>query len=779
MKINFKKYAALFCALCTILAVTGCDNNLFEPVNSARKNALVLNISNGSPAGRTIAPTLDRVGFDKYEIEVFHHNETTNPVYEDELKGIHSTIIELREGTYDVYVKGYNDSKLIAEGSRLNVTLANGNPRDIDIVLVPVMSNGTGTFSWNLTFDASITAASMQIVNGRTHANVGDAVNVKTTAEGTNKTLAAGEYDVVFTLTFGSQNVTWTERLHIYKDLESVFEFHFDDLRTESLAQRVEDLITAKTGNLVHSINEKHFELLGIHGVDSLNIEPLCEVIEWVVDLKTSVDIALIKLHNFENIYHGEDDLKAAIRALVKNGTAITGITISGDKTTVSIAGTSIEITGYTISAATITGISVAGGQLVYFQHYSNTVNFTGQQNFAVTATLSYGDPATLDSSAYTITPATIDFAKAGTVKITVALNGNAAIKDEFDIEIVELSSITLDSAKVLKDYYQFIPATVSLSELTVTGHWGDAEHGLNANEYTHSNLELNVAAAGTPKIEIDYYGKKADIDVTVHALSGIKLNGPAELAEAAFSNAIKGLLTGGNIQVVGTYANTTTHVLNDYIDFDDATITVAPEAIVPGVSNTFAVTFTWKTFTCNEYSYTYNDKTPIVTSISISGDFGKFYQFISAFSHNGVVVTAHYSQGKADEVVTTASFDSKEYSNTTAGAKKIFVTYQGHNAEYDVTIIALESIEVEGLITEGEDANLTDLEEAPTKEKILELITSVRAVYERGGHKEDIKSSITADNIEIDETAKTIIVHWHGTNEAFASFPYTLADDE
>ncbi|MCL2175638.1 MAG: bacterial Ig-like domain-containing protein [Treponema sp.] len=781
---TIKKYAALFCALCTILAVTGCDNNLFEPSQPAKlagKNALVLNISNGSPAGRTIAPKLDRTGFDKYEIEVFHHNETTNPVYEGELEGTHTTIIELREGAYDVYVKGYNDSKLIAEGKHPNVTLANGYPTEINIELVPVMTAGNGTFSWDLTFDASITAASMQIVNGSTHANVGDAVNVKTTAEGTNNTLAAGEYDVVFTLTFGSQVVVWTERLHIYRDLESVFEFHFDDLRTESLAQRIENLIKENDPDniLVHGINEQHFELLGIHGVDSLNIEPLCETIEWVSSLAASVDIALIRLHNFENLYHGEEALKTAISALPKNGTTITGITISGDKTTVSIAGTSIEITGYTISAATITGISVTGGQLVYFQHYSTTVNFTEQQNFAVTATLSYGDPATLDSSAYTITSATINFATTGTVKITVTLNENTTIKDEFDIEIVALDSITLDSTAVPKNYYQFIPATVSLSELTVTGHWGDTPHILNANEYTHGNLELNVAAAGTPKIEIDYHGKKADIDVTVHALNSIKLKGADELAEAPFPAAIKGLLTGGDIEVVGTYANSTTHVLNDYINFDEATITVVPEDIVLGNPADYTVTFTWKTFTCNEYSFTYNDKTPIVTGISVSGDLGKFYQFISAFSRTGVVVTAHYSHGGADAVVTTASFDSKEYSNTTAGAKKIYVEYQGHHAEYEVTIIKLEGIEVEGLISQGDDANLADLDEDPTADEILTMITSVKAVYEGGEHKENITASITAANIEINDTDKVIIVRWHNTDEAFTSFPYTIADDE
>ena len=823
MKLNYKKYTALFFALCTVLlVVSGCMNELVGPSQqqpAAGKGILVLSVSDGTSSGRTIAPDAG-LTFDKYDIKVFNKGTTSPAVASVELEGrTHSTMFELRRGEYDINVKGFkvvdaaDPSKdiLIAEGSK-SVTVLNGATSSYTIMLAPSMTGGDGTFAWNLTFDDAIDAALMTIFDSAGEETDFVDVNVKTRNQD-SETLEAGEYDVVFKLTFGSQDVEWKERLHVYKDLESKFTYKFEDLRIETIAERIEAVIkgTSSTG-----INENHFIIAGIHGVTSANVTAVLGAIEWFRDIGTSVDIALITLHNFNHPYHGEDDLKNTINSLVANDTELV---ISVDTTnleaTVTIKDTakSITITGFSITDADITSLAVAEGTGVrlYYQYYSNALDFS---ELEIEATFSHGPPRVVDFDSLIVTydPISFDptdpesFNTPGVIQVTLTVDDgdndpSNDIYDNFAIEIAAFDRLVLGDSGVNKDsYYQYIPATVNLASLVVTGYWKEADetehhHTLNNAQYTVNGLHSvtgasltvsDVATADVKPISIVYHDstKAEGFNVTVHPLAGIKLVGPQNYADAPNTETIKAKVQDGTIAVHGTFdlGNLNTHVQtipHEHNDFTSAAVTIAPPNVVEGKPQEYTVTFVWNDFTCTEFKWTYNDTTPILDRIEVTGTPGKFYQFITDFNSTGMTVTTRWTHDSSKDADVTTSgnvtFNSEStYDKEVAGSVKIDVEYTPaggasgtFNGEYYVTVIELEDIIVTGL------DNLGSFSSHPEKAAIREKITKVEAVYEDGETAIDITSSISNNNIIIDEDNTTVTVNW---NQKTKTFSYSIS---
>lgn len=691
---TIKKYAALFCVLCTILAVSGCDNNLFEPTLPEGEGAVVLSI--GGSAGRTIAPP--NVGaIDKYEVKIYLHGGDA-PEVEREWDGISSGLFFLRDGSYDFFIEGFVGDNLVAEGHQLSVAVAynNGIAIPVHIELVPAISGGTGTFAWDLTFDDSVTAAMMQI-GTRSPINVLE-------SKIANESLPSNQYDVVFTLSYGTATVEWTERLHVYRNLTSTFIHTFEDLRLETLEYRVQTLIEA--GTIAGSqITEQHLELLGIAGVDHENLAGVLSAIEWVINLKTSVDIALITNHVYVSSYTNIAQLKDIIIGAAKNGTITADdITVSGTTTftaTLTIDGKSFPITsGFTFDDRAITAIvlDTTGVQTDYLQYYHTNFSITGLK---VTAKHEVGVDTEVDLSLVTITPTEVNLETVGPQVITVALTSQPSIRETYTITVIALDSISVTDALVTKDYYQFIPETVNLDNLVVKGHWGTTEHDVDYTDAT--GIDLAVNTAGPKTVTIDYHGKTETFNVTVHELDSIKLTGPAQLAEAPSEDNIKAAIAEHDITVTGTYANTQTRPLNAYVG--DATVTVTPETTQVGSNADYTVKFVWKeVFVCEEYTFKYNDTTPIISSITISGNDKKFYQYFTDFSEEGIVVTAHWTQGQPSTIVTDAasfSFGSKTFNKNEHGTYDIEVTHTptGHSTSYSIEVIAPDGITVVGEI--------------------------------------------------------------------------------
>ena len=301
MKTKFNRYAALFFALCTVLLViTGC-NNIFEPLPTTvkGKSVLILNVSDGTPGGRTIKP--DALDFDKYNI-IINTNGLTDKIVDETFDKGDPLSFDLDAGDYDIFVEGVVGTKVIAAGSVIKFEMrhvAGGLPQTVNIVLAPTMGEGTGTFTWVIALDnAMIPFSTMKVENDE--GAVVHTRNFNTIDDRTGFVdLPSGQYDVVFTLTYAEQTdpVEWIEKLHIYDNLTSHFAWTIPDLRSSTLEKLIEELIRAKGDTTAPpaGLEMQHFELLSIFGLTAGNFEVCMRDIVWVKDIRTSVDVVLMR----------------------------------------------------------------------------------------------------------------------------------------------------------------------------------------------------------------------------------------------------------------------------------------------------------------------------------------------------------------------------------------------------------------------------------------------------------------------------------------------------
>ena len=77
----------------------------------------------------------------------------------------------------------------------------------------------------------------------------------------------------------------------------------------------------------------------------------------------------------------------------------------------------------------------------------------------------------------------------------------------------------------------------------------------------------------------------------------------------------------------------------------------------------------------CGDNSPTGDNTDPVLSSISLSGSYPTSFTVGDTFSHSGAVVTAHYTRGKADAVVTNAATFSG-YNMSNAGSQTVTVSY-------------------------------------------------------------------------------------------------------
>ena len=222
--------AATFAAF-LLLLLPGCQN----PLQQRNRGDLgTVSLRFGGPEGRTIRPPTPYAGdFARFEL-VFTSGGGTSlePLVWDD--GRTYGDVELAVGQWSLEVSafiGADDTEPSATGVSGTFTVGAGGHTPIVVPLFPFYDGGTGTFAWNLELDPMITMATMSVYPyGAAIAAWGPSYlrgGPDTVGYDGETGLPAGRYIVVLTLDDGERTITVTEALHVYRNLESLFDYFF------------------------------------------------------------------------------------------------------------------------------------------------------------------------------------------------------------------------------------------------------------------------------------------------------------------------------------------------------------------------------------------------------------------------------------------------------------------------------------------------------------------------------------------------------------------------
>ena len=836
MKTKFKIYAALTIALCTaLLAVTGCnlgDDLLIAKgkpqLQPAGTGSIVLTV-NGGNNGRTIMPK--NVEFKHYIATAYEFIIEDNEYAEDGLSVDIDVVtgkgtLNLHVGSkYKIVVDAYVDnvleydndnvliSKPVATGfEEILEVLASGNT-PVNVQLEPVGA-GEGTFSWIITHDATISKIAISIDTPTpTNLVIFDATDPDSSTLVGHQPIDKGNYLVTFTITFGTDTRVFVEDLHIYAGLDSKYEHYFHAYKFYTMVDYIAGLFKTPEGRA--TLHWEYFEDLEYVVIDKgdaefsdllakfdLLLATNPQYPEDIVDLKAIVDAALVMIAA-EDTFEGLQDAKENVEEAVLNGSSLAyeGTPNEFMSSMVAIIGSKYHVTvNFTQAVPKIVSITatLADQYKSYLQYFDTVVDF---EHISVTAAYSDGSTGVqlfLTSNQFEFDPPlnSIVFTTAASQTITVKSTELDAdgeqVEDEIIITVHPLVNITLGATGVNKDYYQYIPATVNLDSLVVTGHWKTGDDGddppndilvprdvtsivKNTTGGITGNV-LTVSAADTPNVVIDYHGKTANIPVTIHALTSLKLPATRDVNIVPDADWIKARLIDQNIDVNGHYGeNDGDHneVINEFMMIGDEELNAVTVNVTNGSgANETDVSITWKTLTSSTMIFTYVPD-PVLSNITFTGTPGKFYQHLTDYNNNGMTVTAHYTQEKHSQVLANDDVDlewdyDEVYTNinaTGASPLEIHVRYTEGGVSvtntYYITVIALDRIEVTGI------ADNEVYADHPTPEAILAKI-SVDAVWaDDPEHSVDIKTLglLTAADVAVNESAQTIQITWHGKN--------------
>jgi formylmethanofuran dehydrogenase subunit D len=235
MKTMFGKYLALIAAL---LLISGCPNPFEPPVpekHPADEGYFSLYLG-GINTGRTILPATVQNDFLLYTLEFFPSGTTTNPLNSIERNNSNiSEPILLSAGTWDLYVIAYMDvakTKPAAQGHLKDIEIGSGETVRNSITLAAIIDEGEGVFKWNISYPTNVTSASMTITsldstNDTPKTTLYFIGGTPLTGNADSLALNVGYYRVVFNLSIGVLKTERRETLHIYKNMESSFEYTF------------------------------------------------------------------------------------------------------------------------------------------------------------------------------------------------------------------------------------------------------------------------------------------------------------------------------------------------------------------------------------------------------------------------------------------------------------------------------------------------------------------------------------------------------------------------
>jgi len=224
--------------LLTLLFITcyllfGCADP-FEPPQSENPDAanmgyfsLAVNETN---AGRTIQPATMQSDFKAYTL-AFTPAGSGTAASVDRTNADLSDSVALYAGTYNLQVTAYMDvakTQAAAEGSLAGIVIDSGAAVQKSVTLAAVIATGfEGTFSWKITYPNDAVQANMTITRLETTGTPDQTVNLLDDDE-SSCTLKTGHYRVVFQLSNSEGKfIEHRETLHIYKNMDSVFEHTF------------------------------------------------------------------------------------------------------------------------------------------------------------------------------------------------------------------------------------------------------------------------------------------------------------------------------------------------------------------------------------------------------------------------------------------------------------------------------------------------------------------------------------------------------------------------
>jgi len=237
MKKNIRAvYASLFTAFC-VCFILACQNPFEPPASQLSEGEGTFTLEIGSAnTGRTILPATVQTNFASYTL-VFSSPGRSN-VSENRTNATLANPVTLSAATWNLTVTAYMDSvrtKPAAQGSLEGIVINAGASVSRDLELKPIIENGaTGTFSWNITYPTDVTVASMKITpldaSGtpeQTLYFIGGTPLANKNNSSSPLSLKTGYYQVVFSLSNGQHNTGREEYLHVYKNLDSRFEYTF------------------------------------------------------------------------------------------------------------------------------------------------------------------------------------------------------------------------------------------------------------------------------------------------------------------------------------------------------------------------------------------------------------------------------------------------------------------------------------------------------------------------------------------------------------------------
>jgi formylglycine-generating enzyme required for sulfatase activity len=232
LRVNKILQFPLFIVLCSLFI--GCDNPLSQATTiPAGKGSFSLSVA----VARTILPdTPELTEFASFTLAFTAANGGSDH-QEDRDSAQLSDPVYLEPGTYNLEVTAYFDTdktKLAARGSIEGLVINEGESISQEITLRVIIGEGSGTFTYDVSFPAGLATARVTIVqmNNPTSSHEKSFLSggYDTTAYTETVPLDAGYYDVVFTFEKADgQTLIWRELLHVYPNLESIFDMEFED----------------------------------------------------------------------------------------------------------------------------------------------------------------------------------------------------------------------------------------------------------------------------------------------------------------------------------------------------------------------------------------------------------------------------------------------------------------------------------------------------------------------------------------------------------------------
>ena len=207
--------------------LTGC-NDLFEQLENYPEGmgAFSLIISDEGRTILPVSPILNDYAVFNLSFTPLSGGAAVNADRTNET--LASSPVYLEPGIYYLTVNAYKDSEknqLTAQGTADSVTISSGNLTKVSVTLKALLSGGTGTFRWNISFPVDA-AASMIITPLNAGGTAQQTVALTSSAE--DRVLNSGLYNLTFNLQRADgKTIVWRELLHVYRNLDSVFNHTF------------------------------------------------------------------------------------------------------------------------------------------------------------------------------------------------------------------------------------------------------------------------------------------------------------------------------------------------------------------------------------------------------------------------------------------------------------------------------------------------------------------------------------------------------------------------